>query len=62
MSKHKTHKGLAARVRITRNGKVMRRRPGRSHLMSSKSGKRRRQLSRAAEVEGRYAKIIKQLI
>ncbi len=62
MPKHKTHKGLAARVRITRNGKVMRRRPGRSHLMSSKSGKRRRQLSRAAEVEGRYAKIIKQLI
>lgn len=62
MPKQKTHKGLAARVRITRNGKVLRRRPGRSHLMSSKSGKRRRHLAHVAEVEGRYAKKIKQMI
>ena len=59
MPKHKTHKGLKARVRITRNGKIVRRRPGKSHLMSTFSGKRKRQLSRPATVEGKMAKTIK---
>lgn len=44
MSKGKTHKGTAKRMRKTRTGKVMRSRAGSSHLMSGKSGKRRRRL------------------
>jgi len=56
MPKQKTHKGLKTRVRLTRNGKLVRRKPGRSHLMSSKSGKRARQLRRSTLVQGEYAK------
>ena len=59
MPKLKTHKGLRCRVRVTRNGKVVRRKAGASHLMSHKSGKRRRQLRRHAMVEGRYARTVK---
>ena len=59
MPKQKTHKGLRCRVRVTRNGKVIRRKAGKSHLMSSKSGKRRRQLRRQISVEGKYARTIK---
>ena len=40
----KTHKGLSKRIKITKNGKVLRRRSGKSHLMSVKSGKRVRQM------------------
>jgi large subunit ribosomal protein L35 len=56
MPKMKTHKGLRNRVRVTRNGKIVRRKAGKSHLMSGKSGKRCRGLRRAATVEGRFAK------
>jgi len=47
MPKMKTHKGVAKRVRVTANGKVLFSRPGRRHLLSSKSAKRRRQLRRS---------------
>jgi large subunit ribosomal protein L35 len=42
----KTHKGLQKRLKRTGTGKLMRRRPGKSHLMSCKSGKRKRRLDR----------------
>jgi len=44
MPKMKTHKGVAKRVKITGTGKVLIRRPGRRHLLSVKSAKRRRAL------------------
>ena len=56
MPKMKTHKGLRARVRVTRTGKVVRRKAGKSHLMGGKSGKRCRNLGRQAVVEGKFAK------
>jgi large subunit ribosomal protein L35 len=34
--KLKTHKGTAKRFRLTKNGKVMRMKPGRSHLRRKK--------------------------
>lgn len=43
-NKMKTHKGLAKRVKVTARGKVKVRRPGTSHLLSGKSGKRLRKL------------------
>jgi len=58
MPKQKTHKGLQARVRVTRNGKLVRRKAGKSHLMSAKSPKRRRNLRRPIGVDGRIAKTI----
>jgi len=42
--KHKPHKGLSKRVKITRSGKVKRGVGGHSHLLSTKNAKRRRKL------------------
>jgi large subunit ribosomal protein L35 len=58
MPKLKTHKGLKARVRVTRSGKLVRRKCGKSHLMSTKNAKRRRNLSRPTGVDGRIVKTI----
>ncbi len=42
MPKLKTRKGLADRVRVTRNGKLVRRHGWKSHLLEHKSAKRKR--------------------
>jgi large subunit ribosomal protein L35 len=48
MPKQKTHKGLSKRVKITATGKVMRKKAGAGHLMSSKNAKRRRRIGNPA--------------
>jgi len=40
--KLKTRKGLSKRIRVTRSGKLMRKHAWKSHLMKSKSPKRKR--------------------
>ena len=50
MPKMKTRKGVTKRMRVTKNGKVMRRKAGLRHLLSSKSRKRKRQLRGAVTV------------
>ena len=45
-NKMKTHKGVSKRFKVSGRGKVRARRAGKSHLMSSKSGKRLRKLRR----------------
>ena len=42
MPKIKTMKGLAKRIRVTRNGKLMRASAWKSHLLEHKSQKRKR--------------------
>ena len=42
----KTHKGLKRRLKVTGTGKVLHKRAGKRHLMSKKSAKRRRRLSK----------------
>ena len=49
MPKMKTDKGAAARFKITGTGKMMRRRPFRSHLLEKKSSAQTRRLGREAE-------------
>jgi large subunit ribosomal protein L35 len=44
MPKMKTHKGLKKRVRVTARGKVKYRASNAGHLLSGKSGNRRRRL------------------
>ena len=44
--KFKPNKGLLKRIKITATGKVKVRKPGSGHLLSHKSGKRRRNLRR----------------
>lgn len=46
MSKQKTNKAAKKRFRVTKNGKIKRGRPGRRHLLSSKSTKRKRNMRR----------------
>ncbi|MCK6455352.1 MAG: 50S ribosomal protein L35 [Phycisphaerae bacterium] len=46
MPKMKTHKGLKKRFRVSARGKVKHRRAFTGHLMSAKSGRRRRRLRR----------------
>jgi len=59
MGKQKTHKGLSKRVKVTATGKVMRKRAGAGHLMSSKNAKHRRRVTGSAVITGALAKTIK---
>lgn len=56
MPKQKTHKASQKRFRVTKNGKVLRRRAGKSHLMSGTRGKKRRALKRKATLKSCDAK------
>lgn len=47
MAKFKTHKGLRKRVKVTASGKIKARRRGKSHLNSTFSGKRVRDLRKS---------------
>ena len=62
MPKMKTHKGLKKRVKITARGKVRFNKSFAGHLMSGKSGNRRRGLRKPAFLTGKNAKKIKAAI
>ena len=62
MPKMKSHKGIRKRMKLTRRGKVTRRRANRGHLMSGKSSKRKRQLRRKATVDKGQVKIYARVI
>ncbi|MFR6345048.1 MAG: 50S ribosomal protein L35, partial [Christensenellales bacterium] len=47
MPKMKTHRGAAKRFRLTGSGKVRRNKAYKSHLLNSKSRKRKRNLRKA---------------
>ncbi len=59
MPKLKTHSGTKDRVRITKTGKVMRRKAGRSHFMEHKSASRKRTQAGMQQTTGKSAKSIK---
>lgn len=59
MPKLKTHSGTKDRVKITKTGKVLRRKAGRSHFMEHKSASRKRTQSGMVPIGGKSAKNIK---
>jgi large subunit ribosomal protein L35 len=59
MPKLKTHSGTKKRVRITTNGKVVRRHARLNHFLQKKSGSRKRRLNRTAVMTGGQAKQMK---
>lgn len=59
MPKLKTHSGTKDRIKITKNGKVMRRHSMRSHFLQNKSAARKRKMAGVEAVNGRPAKSIK---
>ena len=62
MSKIKSHKGLLKRIRVTSKGKVMHKRAGTSHLMTSFTGKRKREMRRKLGVHKSVAKIMERML
>jgi large subunit ribosomal protein L35 len=62
MSKNKTHKGAKKRIRLTATGKLMRRRPFGSHLLTKKSANRKRKLRKATIIEAPDQKRLRDLL
>ncbi len=62
MGKLKTKKALAKRVRVTKRGKILRRKAGKSHLLSGKSKKRKRRLRKIDSVKRGYTKMVKRAL
>ena len=61
MAKMKTHSATAKRFRITRTGKVLHRKATGNHMLTKKSGSRRRRVEGMAEVKAE-ATTIKRLL
>jgi large subunit ribosomal protein L35 len=62
MPKMKTHRGAAKRFKLTGTGKVKRRKAFHSHILTSKTAKRKRNLRKSALLDDRDAPGIKRLI
>ncbi len=59
MPKLKTHSGTKDRIRITKNGKVMRRNASGNHLLEHKSKSRKRTFAGLSTITGKTAKNMK---
>lgn len=59
MPKLKTHSGTKDRIRVNKNGKVLRRKATGNHLLQKKSKSRKRTFAGVKLVEGKQAKNIK---
>ncbi len=62
MPKQKTRKSVTKRFRVTKTGKVMRRRSFARHLNEKKSSSRKRALKRTVVTKKAYAKRIKKAL
>jgi large subunit ribosomal protein L35 len=62
MPKMKTHRATAKRFRITRKGKVLHRKATGNHMLTKKTGGRRRRIEGMAEVSPQETKNIKRLL
>lgn len=62
MPKMKTKKAVAARFKVTANGKLKHSHPGKRHLLSGKPKKRKRQLSKPSVLSDSFAKTYKRLM
>ncbi len=62
MTREKTHKAAAKRLKITANGKVLRKKGGKNHLNTKKSQNRKRHLRKKAVHDGEKAKKWKKLL
>jgi large subunit ribosomal protein L35 len=62
MPKIKTHRGAAKRIKATAGGKLKHKRPFHSHILTSKTSKRKRQQRRPAYAAGTELKSLKRLL
>ena len=61
MPKMKSHRGAAKRFRITRTGKVMHRKATGNHMLTKKTGSRKRRISGMSAV-GPEASTVKRML
>ncbi len=59
MPKLKTHSGTKKRMRVNKNGKVLRRKATGNHLLQKKSAARKRRFAGVKELTGKQAKNVK---
>lgn len=62
MPKHKTHRGAAKRFSLTKSGRVKRAKAYKSHILTKKSSKRKRNLRKGAYISAAEEKNIRRLI
>lgn len=62
MPKMKTRKAVKARFKVTGTGKLVRSKPGRRHILSKKSSKRKRHLKKQAVVDKGQTKMYARLM
>jgi len=62
MPKLKTRKSVAKRFRLTKTGKIKRKRAFKSHLLGCKTSKRKRQLGRSDLVSGADVSAIRKML
>ena len=58
MPKMKTHRGTAKRFRVTGSGKIMRAKAFKSHILTKKSQKRKRNFRNETELSKADAKVV----
>lgn len=58
MPKMKTHRGAAKRFRVTGSGKIMRAKAYKSHILTKKSQKRKRNFRHETEVSKADSKVV----
>ena len=58
----KTHKSVSKRIKLTKRGKLLKRKGGQDHFNSRESGKVTRNKRRDISASGVFSKSIKQLI
>lgn len=62
MQKLKTNKGARKRLTVTKKGLLKRFRPGKRHILTSKSSNRKRSLRKAVILIGKEADALKKLL
>ncbi|WP_055667599.1 50S ribosomal protein L35 [Desnuesiella massiliensis] len=62
MPKMKTHKGAAKRFKLTGSGRLKRAKAFKSHILTKKSSKRKRNLRKTAYVSTAQEKVMKKLL
>lgn len=62
MPKTKTHRGAAARIKVTGSGRLRRRQQMRGHMLEHKNNVRKRRLAGEVEVSSADRKKIKRLL
>jgi large subunit ribosomal protein L35 len=62
VTKPKTRKSVAKRFKVTGTGKLKRAKPGRRHILTKKSSKRKRRLKKSTLVDKGQVKVYSRLM